>query len=146
MRSDAHLRRVLFSYHSPCYTSAAISYSSNVVLYTPAGSCRHVRQTAATLAAAASGCYDGGTRGGYCTAPHHLSAAPMPIYSGACLSSPPIQALKCLVKFTVAHHLPHRRRDNVQILTQSPLKISRREARVQRKQGDDLQSNSRTRR
>ena len=35
---------------------------------------------------------------------HHLSRAPMPIYS-ACLSSPPIQALKCLVKFTEAHHL-----------------------------------------
>ena len=69
------------------------------------------------------------------------SSAPTPIYS-PCLSSPLIQALKCPVEFTAAHHLPHRRRDNVQILTQSPHKISRREARVQRKQGHDLQCNS----
>ena len=61
------------------------------------------------LAAAAGpkGCYNGGTRGGYCTAPYTvcLSGAPECPYIAACLSSPPIQALKCLVKFTEAHHL-----------------------------------------
>ena len=74
------------------------------------------------------------------TAQHaRLSGAPVPIYS-ACLSRPPIQALKCLVKFTEAHHLLHW--GNVQILTQSPRKNLKE--RVQRKQGHDLQCNSRT--
>ena len=82
----------------------------------------------------------GTTEAGEATAQHaRLSGAPVPIYS-ACLSRPPIQALKCLVKFTEAHHLLHW--GNVQILTQSPRKNLKE--RVQRKQGHDLQCNSRT--
>ena len=143
MRSDAHLRPFLALVSvpfTPQLPFAAVQTLCCTVA--PAGSSAILQ-----LLAAAAGPKAATTEAPEATAQHHhLSGAPMPIYS-ACLSSPPIQALKCLVKFTEAHHLLDWSlgRGPTSKFSLSHLIKSHKE-RVQRKQRDDLQCNSRARR